>query len=305
MKKSLLFISGILFASFSFGQEVLIDENFDSYSSGDYAADVSDDIITWTANQEGTTEDAFVVDAFSQSPENSLFIQQTAAAGGPTDLVAVIGGTGIVHTEFAMLIEAGEDGYFNIQTSTNPGIGWAMEVWLNVDGSVEAIRNTADVVIPGSTFLHDEWNQIVLEVNTVAMTGDLSINGVVVSSITDWDSDVGGINFFASGNSGAGRYFIDDVYATQQDPNSVGEVTSNDGFTMFPVPAVDNVSLNLDYNSNQVQVQLFSIDGSIVFDEQVIGSGALKINTNEFDAGVYMVRVAAESGTQTKRLVIR
>ena len=109
MKNFLLFTLAILIYSPIFSQ-VIIEENFDSYSSGDRIAVVSGtDWTTWSKSP-GSSEDAAISSTFAASPSNALHIVND------NDCVAKLGdkSSGRYSIKFNILIEAGKIGYFNV-----------------------------------------------------------------------------------------------------------------------------------------------------------------------------------------------
>jgi hypothetical protein len=44
---------------------------------------------------------------------------------------------GLVDVSFNLLVVKGKSGYFNFQSTTTPGTGWAMEFFINNDGTID------------------------------------------------------------------------------------------------------------------------------------------------------------------------
>ena len=84
MKKMLVVLCLIVPISM-LGQTVIISENFDSLTAGNYVSLESPYFTTWS-NLPGTTEDAFISDSISYSPSNSVHVEGVSP-GGPTDLL--------------------------------------------------------------------------------------------------------------------------------------------------------------------------------------------------------------------------
>ena len=93
MKKTLL-CAALVAPLLSFGQ---FTEGFEDYVSGDYVSVVSDYFYPWVAGTEGTDGDLQITDENAFESLNSLKVEQTAATGGPGDVlldVAQAGATG-------------------------------------------------------------------------------------------------------------------------------------------------------------------------------------------------------------------
>ncbi|MBI9035173.1 MAG: hypothetical protein JEZ03_11945, partial [Bacteroidales bacterium] len=105
MKKGLLFFAAFLFMGWSaFAQTTVFEDNFDSYSSGDYLAEVgnSDFWTTWS-NDPGSAEDGTISTEQTSSAPNSVLIQ------GTNDNLLLLGNktTGVYDVNFKMYIPEG------------------------------------------------------------------------------------------------------------------------------------------------------------------------------------------------------
>ena len=108
MRRPLLFIGALALTLNLSAQDLVWEENFDSYNVGEGIAAQSDDFFTWNSSDTGT--DAGVSDAYASSGSNSI---EVSFAGG-SDIVRPMGPytSGKYDIEFKMLVPNGEEAYF-------------------------------------------------------------------------------------------------------------------------------------------------------------------------------------------------
>jgi len=130
------------------------DDDFESSAAGDYIAEQNPEWWTTWTNAPGTGEDAIISDDYAHSGSNSVLVDEV---DGATDLIYKLGDktAGIYDVSFWMYVETGYAGYYNFQHFELPGNEWAIEVYLNTDG-------TADVHAGGTNsatfnYDHDTW----------------------------------------------------------------------------------------------------------------------------------------------------
>ena len=129
-----LLVVGLLISSLGMSQTTLIDEDFESFTVGDYVAeqDVSGFWTTWSGGTGGA-EDAVISDDqnLTGGGANSMLVS------GTNDMVLLLGNktTGEYTVSINYYVETGFGGYINIQHSEEMGIEWAWELYFNEDGS--------------------------------------------------------------------------------------------------------------------------------------------------------------------------
>ncbi len=198
----------------SFAQTTLYESGFDEMTAGEYFV-LNEGSGFWTtwSDEPGTTEDAFVSDAQSSSPDNSVEV-----VGTVTDLLFLCGNktSGKYQIDFKYYIVAGNGGYFNLQHFETPGTEWAVEVYF---GAAESGYATIGGTDYGFDFNADEWFQIS---NIIDLDNDLAqlyIDGVMVhewpfhyqASGTSGTLQLGGVNLYAGAITGESpHYYFDD-----------------------------------------------------------------------------------------------
>jgi len=155
MKTYLQLFIFLLFAGTLCGQASFSDD-FEGYAVGDFVGSASADWGTWSG-ATGGAEDARVTDIEAASGANSIFFQG-AVGGGPQDVILPFGGrysSGSFEYSMNMLIPEGNNGYFNFQGETAPGITWVMNAQFMANGNVEFDDGAA--VRTATTYPQGEW----------------------------------------------------------------------------------------------------------------------------------------------------
>ena len=73
-------------------------------------------------------------------------------------------------------------------------------------------------------------------------------------------------------------------------------------FSIYPNPVIDN--LNISSGTEMTQVEIFNQLGQRVY-SQVVKDVNFQLNTTEFNAGVYFVRITTEKGIATEKIMVR
>lgn len=181
---------------------------FDDFSPGDYIS-YDPNWITWSG-QEGTDGDAQISDEQAHTGENSLHIYANSAAGGPLDVVMLVGlDEGVYTTSWMMYVTDGNSAYYNIQEDVSPGVGWAFDVTFAFTGDLQVVMDGATV--GSGVFPVGEWFEVRHDLDLDSDIITLTIAGNVVGSFA-FDSPFGGVNFFGYGDgTTVGNCFIDDM----------------------------------------------------------------------------------------------
>jgi len=197
-----------------FSSETVFFENFDAYSEGDLIAEVSPDFTTWN-DAPGSGEDAFVLSTISYSPNNALRLQTHPTASVHQDIFvpvqpAVTSGWHEVHMK--LFVSLGQNGYFNIQESNQPGINWKAEVFL-ADNGMYSIHGGG--VIATGNYTQDQWIDVAFVAGLDLDYAAVIIEGVIAHDYvfstgadgTQTLAAFGGVNLYA--NVGW-SFYIDD-----------------------------------------------------------------------------------------------
>ena len=187
----------------------IYSQSFEGFAPGDYVTD-SPIWIPWTPGQEGTDGDAQISDEQAHTGENSLHIYANSAAGGPLDVVMLVGlDEGVYTASWMMYVTDGNSAYYNIQEDVSPGVGWAFEVTFAFTGDLQVVMDGATV--GSGVFPIEEWFEVRHDLDLDNDMITLTIAGNVVGSFT-FDSPFGGVNFYGWGDgTTVGNWFVDDM----------------------------------------------------------------------------------------------
>ena len=198
----------------------VIDDNFDSYTVGDYIAEVGDDWTTWSGTPGGA-EDALVTDVQSNSPDNSILVELN------NDLILIMEDyqVGKVVVDLKMYVPTGYAGYYNLQQTTIPGEFWGFQIYFHTDGTV-----SADCGEEGNLtfdYDHDAWMDCSVVVD---MDNDLASYYHDGQWMIDWQwslgtfgnvqvNQLGGVNIFGGAHStmptDVPMFYVDDVVVSE------------------------------------------------------------------------------------------
>jgi hypothetical protein len=210
MKKNYLFTAALfLWNTALFSQTVLFEDNFDSYTAGQYLAAQSSAWTTWSQTSGGS-DDALVTTDQALSPPNSVVVQ------GETDLVLPLGDKteGQFDVCFNIYIETGCGGYYNYlhEFKGSATLYWAIDIYFREDGTGYIINNYAQVA--SFTYTKNAWVECKLTVDLDEDVAELYINGSFVHT-WQWSLDglkqLGAVDFWAFAPNGTPKYYIDNV----------------------------------------------------------------------------------------------
>jgi len=77
----------------------------------------------------------------------------------------------------------------------------------------------------------------------------------------------------------------------------------NNELSIYPNPAIDNVTISLNAAMQNAQVGIYNVFGQKVY-SAVLTTKQETINTNQFSSGIYFVKVSNREKTFTKKLII-
>ena len=299
MKKSIL-LAACALPMLTYGQ---FSESFDDYTSGDYICVVSDNFYPWTAGTEGTDGDAQVTDENAYESLNSLKLEQTAAAGGPADVLLDISKSeGNWSLTYQMYVEDGFSAYFNVQGTDIPGSeqpgSWQLNCQISPDGTtiVEGPWGAANPVnVPVG-----EWFEVRTVVDLDQGLSKFWLAGIEVAQFA-YVGNFSSVNLFAYGDVATnGFYYVDDVNLEISDVVLVGmdEVAAS-SFDFAPNPS--NGLLQLSGVQQAQELVVLDLMGREVVRQRVdAGQQSVRFDLSE---GVYLFGSANQSNF--RKLVVR
>ena len=301
-----ILLSGLACATLSLAHgQLLFEETFESFNSGDAISLVSPVFELWPA--AGAT-DAFVTDENQLSGSNSLKIEGQLT-GGPMDVVLIAGLEGIQDVTFNVYVPQGSSGYYNVQENIVAGVEWAFECYLNSDGTV---RYAVDPQAGGpeftTTYNNGSWIEIKHEIDTDTDLMNILIDGSCVGELPFDGDQIGGVNFYAAGDGGTlPLYFVDDISVSTLaalpacGTDDVAEMHME--MVFGPNPAKDN--LRIQANFDQAMVRILALNGQVVFEDMrtdLRGGSDIVLG---LDNGIYLLEVSHGTERSTQRLVVQ
>ncbi len=232
--KKIYFLLIVMFMGLgSFAQTVLLAEDMEAYSVGDYLAVENPTWFTTWSNAPGTGEDAIISDAFAHSPTKSALVDET---GGATDLLLLLGNKQVGQFELSwwMYIETGFAGYYNIQKYESPGNEYGFQIYFNADGTFLMDVGAAGAVT--GTYPKDTWFEVKHEIDLDADNCILYFDGTLIYEwpfsytcfATTGIVQLGAVDFFAGTQTGYTddpKYYFDDVSYIQTGGGGDPEIT--------------------------------------------------------------------------------
>jgi hypothetical protein len=98
--------------------------------------------------------------------------------------------------------------------------------------------------------------------------------------------------------------FLGKVYDYSTKENSAKAISDNLILNVFPNPAENTVSINIDgLNGNQSTLEIFNALGTTMFKEVISKNGTYQIDISSLESGVYFFKVKSENSEAYQRVV--
>ncbi|MGI6719243.1 MAG: C10 family peptidase [Bacteroidales bacterium] len=81
-----------------------------------------------------------------------------------------------------------------------------------------------------------------------------------------------------------------------------------EGLTIYPNPAKDIITVNLDNYFNKLTLELIDVTGKILYKNNYLQNNDLftdQINVSTYKSGIYFIRLTTEKGTKTKKIILQ
>jgi hypothetical protein len=298
--KQFLLPCALLVFGAAFAQTPLFEENFDSYSVGDYIGVESSAFTTWSGTTGGV-EDAQISDEQANSGTQSLKIFGAVTPTGPMDIYLPIGLETAYEVSFNIYVPSGGSAYINVQEFLTPAVGWAFDMVFSGNGSI--VLNMDAVDIGFGSYTLNEWTSVSLRMDPVNDRAEIHIGGEYIANFV-FDSIIGGVDFFGFGDGiNEGLYYIDDVVVVETSDvvNGIDEAAQLD-LAFGPNPA--NNYIQLTSNTSNGVVRIMALNGQIV---KEIATNNLVSGTRielDLDNGIYLVELSSNGNRTMRKLVI-
>jgi len=301
MKKLLLFLSVI--CPIIIGSAQAIYDDFDEYKVGQFLGVESNGLWTTWSSSPGGSEDTYVVDDQSVSPDNSISL----SSGGVTDVVLPLGdhSSGSWTLSFMMRLTDGNGGYFNLLHDFSAAASnWAVQVYFSETGN--GYLSVGGGLI-GSEFVHPvgEWFEVKIDIDVDSDLATLSFDELSVFSWTWSDGStsvsnvVSALNLYPAAPPGeSALYHIDNVSFSEYGM-AIDEM--HEEVNVHPNPATDVLFINGIQNST---LKVYSLLGKLVHTAQLSENQGV-VNCSDWPRGIYLVEIINESNIiGTKKVVL-
>lgn len=94
---------------------------------------------------------------------------------------------------------------------------------------------------------------------------------------------------------------IDSSFNVDYPPSGVREVALEN--IVYPNPFTDKITLEINSVANNVSIQLITISGELMYQENISGQARMEITTRELQPGIYLLRYISGNTVKTSQLV--
>jgi len=309
MKKILLSTFLMLVTAAFVQAQVIINENFDSYSNGDKIAQTAGaPWTTWSASPGGA-EDGTVTSYVAKSGSNSLKIVKD------NDCVLQLGDSTTGHYIYSMNLYTPQDtiSYFNVlHVFAGQSSSWAIDNYgIGYDSTFHLVLQGHDTAT--AYFKAGSWNAYKLDVDMDKDEAKLFINDTLLFTwpwtMTAGDTSLGpnqlgGVDFYGYDvlNNGNCILYIDDIKLEKLTSTSINNATNEAELNIYPNPA--SSMLNIESSRDFKSIRIYDIAGAEVMYVPV-NHNMQQIDISNLANGVYYVSINYENSIVVRKLVKR
>ncbi len=231
MKKTLLLLCVSALAFNVSNAQISFNDDFESYNAGAKLGPQSPNWTTWS-NADGGTEDVNVVTTDANSGTKSIYFSSTSTNGGPADVVLPFGGvhnTGTFKFISWFKVPANKSAYFNFQGAATIGTTWAMDCYMNADGTLQ-IGNATNLFLTGN-YPQAKWFELRAEINLNANSWSIYVDSNLVGTFSNNVNQIASVDLYPANAQAA--FWVDDV-SFEYTPYTLPNV--NAALTSFNIP---------------------------------------------------------------------
>ena len=282
MKKIAILLS--LFSVYTVNAQFTFTDDFESYDVGDYIAAADTLWVIWPV---AGAQDVQVTDNDAFSGSNSIYLNSSAANGGPQDVVLEFGelfdeGDFTFSANFKVNNNSG--GYFNFQGETTIGETWSMDCFMNNEGTIQFSTGGGATIFLESTYPFDSWFNITMNINLTLNQWEVMIDNQIVGTFENTINQVASFNLYPlNGN----QYYVDDISVSHEPFNPVGidAILSNlnvPSYVQFPAD-VDIAGTVLNYGADTINsMDIVWTDGTNTYTDNITGLSIATLDTYDF-----------------------
>lgn len=189
--------------------QTTFNDNFESYTVGAKLGPQSPNWTTWSG-ADGGAEDVNVVSNDANSGTKSIYFSSLSSSGGPADVVLPFGGvytTGTFKFTSWFKVPTTKSAYFNFQGAQVIGTTWAMDCYMNADGTLE-IGNATNLFLTGN-YPQGAWFEFRAEINLNANQWSIYIDSVLLGTFSNNINQIASIDYYPA--NAQASFWVDDV----------------------------------------------------------------------------------------------
>jgi hypothetical protein len=88
-------------------------------------------------------------------------------------------------------------------------------------------------------------------------------------------------------------------------PLTIKEVNEKAGFSFFPNPARDLITVVFAQHVDGVSVRMTDVTGKLIMTQRPLGAQQLILSVDDIPSGVYFLEVASPLGSEVRKLIIQ
>ncbi|WP_299224492.1 T9SS type A sorting domain-containing protein [uncultured Psychroserpens sp.] len=286
MKIKLLILTFLTISSITFAQ--VVADQVDDFEGGS--------TVGWAVGNAASNPPTNIVDGGPDGAgDNYMSYTTTGSGGGPGSKMVIYSrnvqwsgnytAQGIVAITFDVKAETADLTLrFGLSDETT-----------NVGGT-QIVTTNPVVVTAGSG-----WQSVTIPISPSDFTnlgGANTIEGVLASVAETRIISNAGATWL--GESGLRTMDLDNITASTT--LGISEVENNNEFSILPNPASTRLNIYMSQSDTEAMISVYDVLGKRVFNKS-LNALSTSIDVNNWNSGVYLVRVTTDSGTQTKRFV--
>lgn len=304
MKKTLLFI-GLLISSLNINAQSTSFEASEGYTVGNIN-NQNGWIVTGTGVPGGFIANQAVSTALFTTGTQSLKIDEDPAFGGQSSTImgAFRNFTALASTNYSV----SADYYISELDGSNFGMhlvgatSFISRFEFNYTGNLRTVETVNGALawspIAGSAWVANTWYNVKIEVNGAVVK--YYVNNVLVRTGATTITESMQQFRFSHDNFG-GYAHIDNIVVTNLALSTPEVLLAK--LQVYPNPTSGLVTISNDDNSTLQSVSITDLNGRTVKSLKLNGESTSQINISDLSAGVYMMNIASDQGSVTKKIV--
>ena len=263
-------------------------DDFESYTAGSKLGPQSPNWTTWS-NGDGGTEDVNVVTTAAHSGTKSIYFSSTSSTGGPSDVVLPFAGPhtqGIFEFKAWFKVPTNKTAYFNFQAENTIGTTWAMDCYMNADGSLQ-INNVSTTYIT-ATYPQNQWYQLKIKANLSTNQWEVFVDSTSVGTFSNVTNKIASVDIYPANASAS--FWVDDVsysltpYVLPSTNAAVGAINIPNGLVgqiRKPKISVRNLGVTAITSFDYSLTHKGATISDTIRNVNIVSLGELKIDINE------------------------